>query len=256
MTTATSKPQATTEFATEIKFVVSPAVAEKIHAWTISRLAADPHGGGATKDAYQITSLYFDTDAFDTFYRRGSFGRSKYRIRRYGQNAIAFLERKLKNRDLLKKRRTIIKLDELGRLENAQSNHGWPGAWFHQRILARQLKPICEISYQRIARIATTDFGAARLTLDREIRALPTRALVFNGAHDGEPLSQDRVILEMKFHFQMPVVFKQLVEEFALNPQPISKYRLAAVALKLVPTPETMNRANNNNRERSSCQNS
>src|SRR5688572_2760812 len=84
------------EFASETKFLVTPAVAEQIRDWARARLAPDPNASGESNDAYdayQITSLYFDTENFDVFHRKGSFGRSKYRIRRYGESEIAFLER-------------------------------------------------------------------------------------------------------------------------------------------------------------------
>jgi hypothetical protein len=41
--------------------------------------------------------------------------------------------------------------------------------------------------------------------------------------------------MEMKFRGDTPVLFKELVEKFALSPKKMSKYRLAAVALGLVP---------------------
>lgn len=239
MTTPSNDQLENAGFSTEIKFLIAPALAQKIHEWSRTRLAPDPHGSGESSDAYQITSLYFDTEAFDTFYRRGSFGRSKYRIRRYEQSEVAFLERKLKTRSLLKKRRSIITLGQLARLTNGKPERGWAGFWFHRRLRSRQLKPMCEITYRRIARVAATPYGEARLTFDDNIRALRTNDLVFNGARDGELLSKNQIILELKYHFTMPALFKQLVEEFALNPQPISKYRLAAVALKYVPEPDS-----------------
>ena len=58
--------------------------------------------------------------------------------------------------------------------------------------------------------------------------------LVFNGDTEGMQLSEEQIIIELKYRCEMPVLFKLLVEEFALNPQPVSKYRLAAVALGLV----------------------
>ena len=104
------------EFASELKFVAGPAKAEQIRNWASTRLLPDPNASDGAIDTYQITSLYFDTKHFDAFHRRGSFGRSKYRIRRYGANQDAFLERKLKTRGLLSKRRSLVKLDELKRL--------------------------------------------------------------------------------------------------------------------------------------------
>jgi len=221
------------EFASEIKFLVSPALADQIRDWARGRLAPDPNAAGESGDAYPVTSLYFDTDQFDVFHRKGSFGRSKYRVRRYGQSEITFLERKLKTRGLLTKRRSIVKLDELERLINACPERSWAGYWFHRRMLARGLEPICQISYHRTARIALTQYGPIRLTLDEHLRALPAAGVWFS-EQNGTCLLEHQNILELKFRCEMPVLFKYLVEEFALNPQPVSKYRLAAIALGLV----------------------
>ena len=222
------------EFASELKFVVSRVLAEQIRDWARARLSPDPNASVGSIDAYDITSLYFDTKQFDAFHRRGSFGRSKYRIRRYGASEVAFLERKLKTRGLLSKRRSVIKLDELKRLGDSEPEPGWTGFWYHQRLLARRLNPVCRISYRRTARVAMTGHGPIRLTLDDDIRALGANRLVFNGDKEGMRLSEEQIIIELKYSCEIPVLFKLLVEEFALNPQPISKYRLAAVALGLV----------------------
>src|SRR5688572_28698767 len=97
------------EFASEMKFLVSPALAEQIRGWARAQLSPDPYAGGEAGDSYPITSLYFDTEKFDVFHRRGSYGRSKLRVRRYGQGAVVFLERKLKTRGLLTKRRSMVR---------------------------------------------------------------------------------------------------------------------------------------------------
>jgi hypothetical protein len=48
----------------------------------------------------------------------------------------------------------------------------------------------------------------------------------------------DGVVLEMKFLVAMPVAFKSLVAEFALNPSRFSKYRHAAATLGLATDPD------------------
>jgi hypothetical protein len=224
------------EFASEIKFLVNPAFAEQIRIWVRARLLPDPYAGGEAGDGYQTASLYFDTARFDVVHRRGSFGRSKYRIRRYGRGEVTFLERKLKTRGLLTKRRSIVRLGELERLSGEDAERAWAGYWFHQRLLARKLNPVCQISYRRTARVAMTPYGPIRLTLDEHLRALPATGLWFS-EQEGMLLLKDQVILEMKFRCGMPSIFKYLVEEFALTPKPISKYRLATAVLGLVDLP-------------------
>jgi hypothetical protein len=221
------------EFARELKFQVTRPEAEKIHVWARERLGPDPNAEQGLTDGYHITSLYFDTQEFDVFQRNGSYGRSKYRIRRYGPSEIAFLERKLKTRGLVTKRRAAVHVDELARLAALDPDNRWKGNWYHQRLLARRLRPVCQIAYQRTARVAMTNYGPIRLTLDDDIRTVPVDGLKFENSTSGSRLCEDRVVVEMKYRAELPVLFKELVETFALDCQPVSKYRLAVVALGL-----------------------
>lgn len=228
--TAPADQRENREFAAEIKFLVTAHVAEQIRAWARARLLPDPHATGAGGDSYRICSLYFDTVGLDVLSRRGSYGRSKLRIRRYNEEAVAFLERKLRTRRMLAKRRSRVDIVELPRLAEAWARPDWPGYWFHRRLLVRRLVPMCQISYRRTARVALTPHGPVRLTLDEDIRALGASGLEFQeGA--GRPVLRDAVILELKFRVVLPALFKHLVEEFMLCPRPLSKYRLAMAAL-------------------------
>ena len=221
------------EFAAEIKFLVPPGVGEEIRRWARLHLAQDPHADPSLDDAYRITSLYFDTRDFDVFHRRGSFGRSKYRIRRYGPNPLVFLERKLKTHGMVAKRRATVDFAELVNLTTAEPSPGWKGAWYQRRLLARRMSPVCQISYCRTARVSMTAHGPIRLTVDRGVRALPAEGLVFRGTEDGARVSAHHDIVELKFRSETPLLFKRLVEEFSLTPHPVSKYRLAVAALGL-----------------------
>jgi hypothetical protein len=223
------------EFASEVKFRVPEFAAEQILDWARTRLSPDPNAADQGQiGAYQITSLYFDTEDFDVYRRNGSFGRSKYRIRRYGPSKTVFLERKLKTRGLVSKRRAAVRVDELERLQGNEPDAGWPGFWYHQRLIARRLRPICQISYRRIARVTATQYGPIRLTLDRCIQTVPLNLVAFSELTPSLGLSEDQVIIEFKFRLGMPALFKELVEQFALVPTRVSKYRLAVVALGLV----------------------
>jgi hypothetical protein len=217
-------------FAFEVKFVVDARTAARIRDWARTRLSPDPHAAGAWGDEYRTTSLYFDTPAQDVFRQRGSYGRMKFRVRRYGDSGEIFLERKLRNARMLSKRRTTIELDELPRLVTPDAESAWAGAWFQRRLALRGLTPACQVSYQRTARVAEGAYGTIRLTIDDDIRALPATGYAFRHGPGARVLDGSQ-ILELKYRFAMPAVFKQLVETFALSPRATSKYRLSAAVL-------------------------
>jgi hypothetical protein len=219
--------------AVEIKFLIERPRGEAIRRWARARFAPDPHASGADGDGYRTTSLYFDTGNLDVANRRGSYGRSKYRVRRYGDSEVIFFERKLRTSRFLTKRRSIAALAELDLLDESASTGNWSGGWFHRRLLARELRPVCQIAYQRTARVAMTDYGPVRLTIDDEVRTQLVSELAFV-ADRGRKVFEDQVILELKFCVALPLVFRELVAEFGLAPQAVSKYRLAARCLGLI----------------------
>jgi VTC domain len=214
----------TRTLASEVKFLVDPITAHRIRDWARLRLSPDPYAGGGSRDEYRTTSLYFDTQDLDVFHRRGSFGRAKYRVRRYGDAQVVFLERKLRTSALLAKWRTSIALDELPRVSEP-SGEDWVGRWFRNRLAARKLTPTCQVSYERTARIGQGDSGPIRLTLDRNLRVVLSTGLEFRAARSQAVLDY-RLILELKFSGALPSLFKELIEQFRLTPQAVSKYRL------------------------------
>ncbi len=220
----------TRPFAAEVKFIVDQPAGAAIREWARAYLEADPHGAGPCNDEYRTTSLYFDTDAGDVFHQRGSFGRSKYRVRRYGTLPYVFLERKLRKPGILVKRRTTVDLADLARLEDGEPDAAWHGDWFHRRLLLRRIHAVCQLSYSRVARFARTGAGPVRLTLDRDVRVAPAAAPRF-GDNDGRLVLEDRMVLELKYRQHVPAIFKELVATFGLEPQRASKYRLGIAAL-------------------------
>ncbi|MGE0446759.1 MAG: polyphosphate polymerase domain-containing protein [Vicinamibacterales bacterium] len=226
-------------FSSELKFLVEPDVAQALREWARAHLAADPHGGGDAGDQYRTTSLYFDTARLDTFHRRGSYGRAKYRIRRYGDAPEVFLERKLKRNGFLCKRRMLVPLVEAPRKgapyedDRRAPLYGVPeAAWFERRVQARQLAPVCEISYVRVARAGVTDEGPVRVTIDTDITALVNSERRFLMTR-GTPVLSSHAIVEMKFRDAPPALLRRLIQDFRLDPAAVSKYRLAMTALGL-----------------------
>jgi hypothetical protein len=219
-------------WASEIKFIVDADLGARAREWARRHLQPDPHGSGPTDDLYRITSLYLDTAARDVFHRRGSFGRSKYRIRRYEDDHL-FVERKLRMGSRLAKRRTAVTIDALPQLTNGIPTAD-PAYWFARRLRLRRLEPVCQVIYARTARVAEVNGGLIRLTVDDDLYATPVAGLAFQ-AESGVRLLTGQVILELKYRGYMPGLFRQLVEEFRLVQGAASKYRMAADALGLVP---------------------
>ena len=219
-------------FTSETKLLVDARLGDDIRAWARQRLGPDPHGGGEFRDQYGVCSVYLDTEAHDVYHRRGSFGRSKYRIRHYENDPAAFLERKLRTRLRLTKRRTRIPLDAVPalRLDDPDPTH--PAYWFFRRVMLRRLRPVCVIRYARTARMAETAEGPVRMTLDASVVASPTDLVTLNPG-PGRPLVDGLLILEVKYSGVFPRIFKDLVDEFRLTPRPASKYRFAVQTLGL-----------------------
>lgn len=220
--------------AAELKFLVTPDVGAAIRLWARTHLTADPHGGGPEHDHYTTTTLYTDTVNGDVFHRRGSYGRSKYRVRRYGASDVAFLERKLRTRSMLSKRRTLIPLEELAHLSVGVNRDPWIGDWFAARVDSRHLAPVCQVTYERTARVTNTSYGLARLTVDEGLAAQHIAGWAYESPRY-TPVLTDRQIVELKFAIAMPALFKTLLETFGLVPEAVSKYRLAAATLAAAP---------------------
>src|SRR4029453_4430818 len=138
----------TRAFAREIKFLIDDATAARVRVWARAHLGPDPNAIGAWGDEYLTTSIYFDNERFDVFRQQGSHGRTKYRIRRYGESDEIYLEPKLRTPRLLSKRCTSIDLGEIARLSVAggDADTGWAGDWFQRRMQLRGLRPVCEVS--------------------------------------------------------------------------------------------------------------
>lgn len=221
----------TRDGAKEIKFLVSQELAQDVLEWARPRLAADPYAGGESGDEYLTTTLYFDTGDFAVYQRRGSYRRSKYRIRRYGSSDVVFLERKLRTTELLSKRRTSMPLADLARFDHLLTDPTWAGTWFGQRLTARRLAPVSQVGYHRHARIGMGPFGAMRLTFDNAITAQPCTHFGF-APPAGVPVLTTASIIEMKYCVELPAVLAELVAVFKLVPASVSKYRLALEALR------------------------
>lgn len=216
--------------ACEMKFVVDADVAEIISAWAKQHLAADPHGT-ERDDGYCVNSLYLDTLAFDTYHRRPGFRRRKFRLRRYGNESTIWLELKRKRNGLVRKRRISIAETEWSRQLSQPFDLEWEGAWFRRRLDQRQLRPVCQVTYCRSARVGTSATGPIRLTIDRDLFATDAADwLVPSGPLSGKPLLNGQRIVELKFREVLPASFRGLIQDLRLAPRSFSKYRESVAA--------------------------
>lgn len=227
-------PDASTTRAYEVKYLLPAAAADGLQDWARASLAADPHADPALQGAYEITTLYLDTPRFDVFHRARELDETKYRLRRYGEGSLVYLERKRRRKDRVTKRRTPVAAGELGRLGAAGDD--WAGAWFRGEIGARGFRPVCGLTYLRTAFFGAGETGPFRLTFDRGIRGVP-RAEWSLGRVEGEAtrIAEGLTIVEMKFREALPEVLKRVIAKLEMRPSGLSKYRAACRAARIVP---------------------
>jgi hypothetical protein len=123
-----------------------------------------------------------------------------------------------------------------------EPNRTWDGHWFYARVAARKLRPVCQVSYHRTARLGQAAGSVIRLTLDEALTSQPCSRAGFRDA-GGVPIGDGRQILELKYCQQPPPIFKRLVQDFSLIPQSASKYRFGMAAIGCVPTASAARRA-------------
>lgn len=218
----------------EVKFLLTEEQVAEVAARLAGRLALDPYADPAMGNAYFTTSVYTDTPNFDVFYRTDGYDRDKFRVRRYGASGPVFVERKTKNGDKVRKHRARIDAAEVPELAAESLNGEWAGEWFHSQLLQKQLRPVCRIAYERVAYLGTADGGTVRLTFDRNIRGVLVSEWKLEAVGEVPPLL-DRVVCEFKFRNAMPALFKGIVADLALTPNPVSKYRTFVRATGLAP---------------------
>src|SRR5262249_42619771 len=151
-------------------FLLDEVRAHEVERLVAGHLAPDPHGEPALGNAYRISTIYCDTPEFDVFRRLGAHRRRKYRLRRYGDEALIYLERKTKRGERVRKRRSTIARGDLAAFFEFSADAEWAGHCFHKQLVRRRLVPVCCVRYLRTAYVGMGDEGPLRLTFDRHIR--------------------------------------------------------------------------------------
>ena len=218
----------------ELKFLLTLEQAAAAEQWAHEFLRPDSHGD---QGRYRVASIYCDTALFNVFHRSPGYRRTKIRIRRYGDSAHVFLERKTKKKDRVHKMRVELAPDQLSRLDDFEIPLEGSGLWFHRRIQRRGLRPACQIAYNRRAFFGQFGASPVRLTLDRDLIGGPASTWSVPDLTQGQALFGGGAVLEMKYHNQMPEAFRQILSEYSLTPTRISKYRRCVEVCALAPPP-------------------
>ncbi len=210
----------------EIKFLIDDSSGQVIRDWARTHLQPDPHSSPEFGDGYAVNSLYLDTPAFDVYHRGEGFRQRKYRLRRYGSESAVWMELKRKNDGRVRKRRTRVSDTELPGKLLFSTDESWDGRWFQQRLEKLQLRPVCQVTYQRIAYIGTSIHGPIRLTIDSGLCCQPANGWVVPAeALTTNVLLRQHQILELKYRETIPNSFRGLIEDLRLTMSSFSKYR-------------------------------
>jgi len=219
----------------EVKFLLTDSRALELERQLSEQLTLDPHADPALDNSYRIATVYADTPRFDVYHRSGSHKYRKFRLRRYGNELLTYLERKTKRGQRVRKRRTTMEPNSVLRIDEANPTIASATDWYRRSWSRHALRPVCRVSYTRRAYFGACDEGPLRMTFDRELRAAPTDQLAFDADAQETPIGDGRVICEFKFRGHLPAIFKIAMETFQIVPGGFSKYRNAVRALGLVP---------------------
>lgn len=202
----------------ETKFLVPVARGPAILKWARATLTEDAHADLIT-GFYEVTTLYLDTADRAVLERRGPHAYRKYRMRRYGDESVLHLERKLKRRGRVRKIRW--------QAEEAEWRSSY---WFGRRVAVNKLEPSAVIAYERAA-----FFGAGfRLTLDRRLRIAEAEGWAVRMPRASVELADGKWVLEVKHGGALPAQVRDLVLEHRLIEGGFSKYRDGMQRLSLV----------------------
>lgn len=222
----------------ELKYALQaelvPEVLKKIRRHAV----LDPFAMKRKKHQYTVKSIYFDSPMLKYYYEKldGLKVRKKLRIRTYDkEKETVFVEIKRRYIHLIVKERvpfpqkeTILLFDE--KQEVDISHFSSPTFYvvnkFFYNMLKEKLRPTVLVMYERKPFVHPLD-STQRITLDFDFRAYayPRLEDLLDGL-EGSSILHPFAILELKFNDFMPKWMRELIREYNLFPQSISKYCL------------------------------
>jgi SPX domain protein involved in polyphosphate accumulation len=194
---------------------------------------------------YRITSLYYDTPDYKSYWDKldGHRSRRKVRVRVYGNVNItaetpAFLEVKQRVNKMMRKRRLqlayrdAIDFDRFEEMAAALSGPSDSALLQEVYYLYRtlQLRPACVVTYDRMAFEGDVNAPDLRITLDTNLRgrihdlSLLSSVTTVGRAHDLTVLGPEYAVLEVKANHNVPRWVARLTAAHRCAFRRISKY--------------------------------
>lgn len=223
----------------EYKYFVSYELLEPLRDRFLQYMEHDDFCRDREANQYCVRSVYLDTPRLLFYHEKieGLKVRKKLRIRVYNTlepDTVAFLEIKRKIDNAVFKERAKIPLGESTHLLNgAYLNFPGPFSSFSEAATLEKFKylvkrlnlePKVLIAYEREALIGLDD-PSLRVTFDMNIRSYPSTVIedIFR-EDDLSTIADQHFILEVKFNGRMPVWVRNIIRDFKLRIQAISKY--------------------------------
>jgi len=192
---------------------------------------------------YVVRSVYFDTGKMNYYTEKdaGVKDRKKFRIRGYDktdENTLVFLEVKRKNDEIVWKNRSPVKFKDLQKLlltrdiENLVHQHPkFPNAAYDANVFlyylySQYLVPVILIVYDREPFFSKFN-SDLRITFDKNIRSKVCTEMdgIFS-EHKEIYAINDYFVLEIKFNYGYPLWLTNIIKDFGLVRQAVSKYSI------------------------------
>lgn len=205
----------------ELKIVLDKEETERVRTWAVEHLQPDPNATGED-GSYRIESLYLDNAKLDVFHRALPDAGTKYRIRRYGDESLVYLERKRRRRSVVTKRRCAWPMAQINDVYDPEKDVVGYAEDFKDRVHTSELAPKLLVCYTRHAWLGEKE--NSRLTLDSEIRAYEG-AGISRFTPEGDPIAiTEDTVLELKYDDLMPESFAEVLRLLGRDVGAFSKY--------------------------------
>lgn len=223
----------------EVKYVISTELRNALEPRLRSRMKPDPHGIDG-HGLYHVHSVYFDSPGLACYHEKlaGLFARSKVRVRYYDdeRNPLVLEIKGRLGPQVLKDRYKLVGSRRAAALRGQRicEDEWHPAVQAYNRAVTHwEYRPKLLIKYTRLAYVAP-HLSNLRITFDSRITVQRCRRMDQPDGLAHAILPPQRLVLEIKFDRWMPEWVSQLVQEFSLATQAVSKYCRGAERLMTV----------------------